>query len=193
VSNQDWGPPSPGESGGTYPGPGYEPPYPGYGPGPGGWTSPPGHGAPRLGPDGTPITAFGARTAPWWRRLVALIIDGLLLFVANQIVTSVGNSNGKVTFLRALSSLALALLYYGYLNGVVGQTVGKMAMGIRTADRDTGGPIGFWRGIARYAVVAILTVAFVVPELVDGLLPLRDPLRQSLHDKAVRSVVVDIR
>jgi len=115
----------------------------------------------------------------------------VLLLIVNQIVSSVGQSSGKVTFLRALSSLALAILYYGYLNGVVGQTVGKMAMRIRTVDRDTGEAIGFWRGVGRYFVVAILTLAFFVPEIIDGLLPLRDPLRQSLHDKAVRSVVVD--
>jgi hypothetical protein len=36
-----------------------------------------------------------------------------------------------------------------------------------------------------------LSLLLVVPEIIDGLLPLRDPLRQSLHDKAVRSVVVD--
>jgi uncharacterized RDD family membrane protein YckC len=200
VSNQDWVPP-PGDGGGA----GYEPPHPSWGPGAGSWdivppewsagprgsSSPPAGGRPRLGPDGTPITAFGARTAQWWRRVVAIVLDGVLLFVVNWIVSSVGQSSGAETVLRDITSVALALLYYGYLNGVVGQTVGKMAMGIRTADRDTGGPIGFWRGVARYGVVVVLTLCFFVPEIIDGLLPLRDPLRQSLHDKAVRSVVVD--
>jgi uncharacterized RDD family membrane protein YckC len=204
VSNQDWVPPPPGEGGGT----GYEPPHPSWGPGqgswdivppewsagpgtsgPSGWSAPSGGGR-RLAPDGTPITAFGARTAQWWRRVVAIIIDGVLLLIVNQIVSSVGQSSGAETVLRDVTSVALALLYYGYLNGVVGQTVGKMVMGIRTADRDTGAPIGFWRGVGRYLVVAVLTLCFFVPEIIDGLLPLRDPLRQSLHDKAVRSVVV---
>ena len=51
---------------------------------------------------------------------------------------SVGQASGAETFLRDVTSVALALLYYGYLNGVVGQTVGKMVMNVRAVDRDTG-------------------------------------------------------
>jgi uncharacterized RDD family membrane protein YckC len=190
VSNQDWVPPPPGEGGG-FPGSGFEPRYPRWdAAASSGWTPPSGAGR-RVDADGTPITAFGVRTAPWWKRLLALMIDGVLLLVVNQIVASVGHSSGAETVLRDVTSVALALLYYGYLNGVVGQTVGKMVMKIRVVDRDTGEAIGFRRGVVRYAVVAGLSLLLVVPEIIDGLVPLRDPLRQSLHDKAVRSVVVD--
>ena len=71
-----------------------------------------------------------------------------------------------------------------------------MATGI--AVRDAGGhdQIGTARGLVRALVIA----AFVIPSLVvlaawlvDVLWPLRDPVRQSIHDKLARSVVVDVR
>jgi len=131
--------------------------------------------------------------AAWWKRLAALIVDNVLLYAVSTLVAIQATSSSAATDLRVLAELVLTFLYFGYLNGVHGQTVGKRLFGIRVVDADTGELIGFRRGLARYGVVALLSMAFVVPELVDGLWPLRDPRRQSWHDKAVRSVVVNVR
>jgi len=138
-------------------------------------------------------TPAPAALAAWWKRLVALIIDNVLLYAVSTLVAIQGSSSSAVTDLRVLAELVLTFLYFGYLNGVFGQTVGKRVFGIRVVDADTGEPIGFRRGLARYGVVALLSMAFVVPELIDGLWPLRDQRRQSWHDKAVRSVVINVR
>ena len=139
--------------------------------------------------DGSPVTPYGAITAPWWKRLVALMVDNLLLYVVTVLVVRSGSS-GAVTTLRFVAELTLTFCYFGYLNGVPGQTVGKRLLGIRCVDADTGGAIGFRRGLLRQGVVALLSLAFLVPAFLDGLWPLWDEKRQAWHDKVVRSVVI---
>jgi uncharacterized RDD family membrane protein YckC len=131
--------------------------------------------------------------AAWWKRLVALMLDNALLYGVTALVALQGTSSHAVSDIRVLAELALTFLYFGYLNGVHGQTVGKRLLGIRVVDVATGDPVGFRRGMARYGVVALLSLAFGIPVLIDGLWPLRDPLSQSWHDKAVRSLVVNAR
>jgi uncharacterized RDD family membrane protein YckC len=135
----------------------------------------------------------GVVLADWWKRLVALIVDNALLYVVTTVVALQGTSSAAVTNVRVLTELVLTFLYFGYLNGVHGQTVGKRLLGIRVVDADTGMPIGLRRGLARYGVVALLSMALIVPELIDGLWPLRDPRRQSWHDRVARSLVIDSR
>lgn len=67
-----------------------------------------------------------------------------------------------------------------------------MAMKIAVKDANTGGPIGYGRALARWLVASVLWVAFYLPGLIDVLFPLWDPKRQTLHDKAVGSVVVKV-
>ncbi len=143
------------------------------------------------GSDGSPVTPYGSFTAAWWKRLVALVIDNVLLYLVTSLVSLQASTSSAVTGLRLVSELVLTFCYFGYLNGVAGQTVGKRLMGIRCVDAETGYPIGFRRGLARQAVVALLGLAFLFPVFIDGLWPLWDRKRQSWHDKAVRSVVIN--
>ena len=84
------------------------------------------------------------------------------------------------------------MLYYGIMNGSKrGQTLGKMALNIVVRDARTGGPIGFWRGVGRYAITVVFYVVLFIPYLIDNLSPLWDMRRQAWHDKVVHSVVVD--
>jgi uncharacterized RDD family membrane protein YckC len=134
-----------------------------------------------------------AGLASWWKRLAALVIDNALLYAVSALVALQATSSTAVSDLRLLTELVLTFLYFGYLNGVHGQTVGKRLLGIRVVDVETGDAVGFGRGMARYGVVALLSMAFVIPELIDGLWPLRDPRRQSWHDKVARTLVVNAR
>jgi uncharacterized RDD family membrane protein YckC len=139
--------------------------------------------------------------AEWWQRVVAIIIDGILLFIPMAMLAAAMLDDDDGGFFRAdpgyLALTAIVgLLYYGLLNGSEkGQTIGKMAMGIQVRDADTGGPIGYGRGLGRYAIVYILGLPFffAIPALLDGLWPLWDKRRQALHDKPVNSVVVRAR
>jgi hypothetical protein len=66
-----------------------------------------------------------------------------------------------------------------------------MALGIVVRDARTGGPLGVWRGIGRYAITMLFYVVLLVPFVIDNLSPLWDRRRQAWHDHVVHSVVVE--
>ncbi len=183
------------------PPPGY-PPLPSYPPPP-----PPGPGYPLPGgwgtPGGAPWSPAARPLADWWRRLVAIVLDTLILIVVAAILGAIFFGRARVAnnanrlgfgnrFLtgRSLLGLGIGLAYYGYLNGVVGQTIGKMALRIRVVDATTGRPIGIGRGMLRYFIYAALFALCLVPGVLNALAPLWDRMRQAWHDKAVNSLVV---
>ncbi len=94
-----------------------------------------------------------------------------------------------VLLLIALISIVGFLAYWGHMEGRVGQTVGKRAMGIRTVRAGTDQPIGFGRAIgrlfARYASSFICYLGY--------LWMLWDQDSQTWHDKIVDSQVVHAR
>jgi uncharacterized RDD family membrane protein YckC len=78
------------------------------------------------------------------------------------------------------------LAYFGILEGKRTQTLGKKALGIRTVDIQTGGPIGTGKAIGRY----FARILSGIPCYLGYLWPLWDDQSQSFHDKIVGSVVV---
>lgn len=79
----------------------------------------------------------------------------------------------------------LGLVYAGYFTGTTGQTLGKMAAGLRVVDAG-GQPPGYLRAFTR-AVVG----SFGVLAAGAGLLPmLFDPARRALHDRMFRTRVI---
>jgi uncharacterized RDD family membrane protein YckC len=118
------------------------------------------------------------------RRLVASIIDGILLAVVSGILRAVLGLTGSGI------GVVIDAAYFTYFHGTTGQTPGNAALGIRVVDlRDgTGAPIGYVRAFVRW-VVSI--VSFVVI-LLGYLWMLWDPEKQTWHDKAVGSVVIPV-
>jgi uncharacterized RDD family membrane protein YckC len=149
------------------------------------------------------MTAFGAVTARWWKRVIAILIDWVILAVVDGVIRAIVGSSahrassggsgldlGRVAELYLLG-LAVAIAYFGYLNGVRTQTVGKMALRIRVIRKDDGRPIGFGKGVVRELTVVGLSMLCWVPAVVDALTPLWDDRRQAWHDHAVNSLVVN--
>ena len=160
-------------------------------------------------------TSPAGQLAPWWKRLLAIIIDALLIGVPLVIfffvvvgvsltqslerdpVTGETTTNGGLftgsSLLFQLVALIVTVAYYGLLNGgEKGQTVGKTALGIRVRDAVSDQPIGLQRAAVRYLVDGLtgLVPVLALFALVDGLWPLWDPQRQALHDKLAGSVVL---
>lgn len=149
--------------------------------------------------------------APWWKRFLAFLIDtmvlGVAVFVFVAIIGAVSrNSNTStannhtltpgqavVGFIGIFILFSIPyMLYFGIMNGSKrGQTLGKMALSIVVRDARTGGPIGFWRGVGRYAITVVFYVMLLIPYIIDNLSPLWDARRQAWHDKVVHSVVID--
>jgi uncharacterized RDD family membrane protein YckC len=124
------------------------------------------------------------RTGPragFGERLVAAIIDGVLVGVVNGILFGVLKSAGY-----GLGTL-IGLAYTIYLEGSPsGQTVGKKVMNIRIVDADNGGPIGYGRAFLRY----IGKIISAIPCGLGYLWMLWDPNKQTWHDKIASTVVV---
>jgi uncharacterized RDD family membrane protein YckC len=162
------------------------------------------------------VTTVGQATgyAEWWQRAVAYIVDGIIVAVPAWIIMAIASvgfvrnttvtrdQSGDLTinsgalgriFVGLGIILLIGILYRVLMEGSPrGQTVGKMAMKIAVKDAETGGPIGYGRAFARWVVASILWIAFYLPGILDLLFPLWDQRKQTLHDKAVRSVVVQV-
>jgi uncharacterized RDD family membrane protein YckC len=131
------------------------------------------------------------------RRVVATIIDGLFLGVVYWLVAlafgdirTEGEAANWVADLPVVASIAYGLFVVGYyvlLEGYLGQTLGKMATGIKVVAEATGQAPGIAAALVRTLLRIIdgllaYTVAFVTV--------LASAKRQRLGDMAARTLVV---
>jgi uncharacterized RDD family membrane protein YckC len=86
-------------------------------------------------------------------------------------------------------SILVGLIYFSYFDGSAsGQTIGKMALGIRVIDFRGGGPIGFGRGFIRW----LGRILSSIPCFLGYLWALWDKEKQGWHDKIATTVVVPV-
>jgi uncharacterized RDD family membrane protein YckC len=146
---------------------------------------------------GRGVVLPGQATRVTGRRVVATVIDGLIFGVAYWLLAlafgglrTEGEAANWVANLPVWASVAYGVFVIGYyvlLEGYLGQTVGKMAVGIKVVAEATGQA----RGIAAAAVRTLLRI-------VDGLFTyavafvtvLVSDKRQRLGDMAARTLVV---
>jgi uncharacterized RDD family membrane protein YckC len=129
------------------------------------------------GPSG-PRASFG-------RRLVAVIVDGILIGVVEGIAIAIFGRGAGYGIATLFGLLYVALLE----GGPRGQTLGKMALGIRVIDFNSGGPIGYARGFLRYIGKLISAIACFL----GYLWMLWDKEKQTWHDKIATTVVVPVQ
>ena len=130
--------------------------------------------------DAATDVAATAERASFGRRLVAIIVDAIILGVVGAIIGVIFPE----TLANALA-IAIGLAYFTYLEGSTGQTLGKRLLGIRVEDVRGGGPIGFGRAAIRYVGRIVSTL----PLLLGYLWMLWDGEKQTWHDKFASSVV----
>jgi uncharacterized RDD family membrane protein YckC len=130
--------------------------------------------------------ATSGRTGPrasFALRLVALLIDGVILGIASVVL------RGVLGLFGSLLTLLLGLAYYAYFEGSPsGQTVGKRVMGIRVIRFEDGAPLGQNGAIVR----ALMKYVSGIPCALGYLWMLWDPQSQTWHDKVAASVVVPV-
>lgn len=196
----------------SYPPPGQPAPQPAWSPPPnqpgyGGYGTPPAYGGPAYG---APVPIQGL--AGYGKRVVGYIIDylvvlpflilGFVLIVTGD--TELARCSDGIglceeptgsTLLLGFSVMALSVpLWFAYhaWEGATGKTLGKLAVGIRLVDHRTMEPVGAWRGIGRGVVESLISqFSCGLGSLLDLLWPAWDDKNQSLHDKALSSVVVE--
>lgn len=185
--------------------PSYGQPQPGYGqpqapPGaqtpPGYPSAPPPYGSqyqPYSGGDNT--TVGGDPTiALWWQRLLAYIIDAIVLGVIYGILNVIISPKGLGgTYLLLVILSVLTFAYYGTQHALWGQTLGKRALGTMVVTADGRAKIDGRTAAIRAAVFALPPIVYFLGSLfvlLDVLWLLWDPRRQALHDKAAKTLVV---
>jgi uncharacterized RDD family membrane protein YckC len=144
---------------------------------------------------GMPVAAVAY--AGFWRRFVALIIDGIILGVVGGVLSAVlglgsgsaGGGNASFNFGTGgtLLNIVLDLLYFTLMIGLVnGKTLGGMALGIRVVPADGGGSVSIGKALIRTVVAYVSGLVLVL----GYLWMLWDRNKQTWHDKAAGTYVV---
>jgi uncharacterized RDD family membrane protein YckC len=138
-------------------------------------------------------TAAPERPARPGERAQAAALDLGLLFGLWSLVVYFASRAAHVTVAGLVPSwkyllaylAALGLIYAGYFTGTTGQTLGKIALGLRVVD-SAGQPPGYLRALARALLGSMGILAAAA-----GLLPMAfDPARRAAHDRLLNTRVV---
>jgi uncharacterized RDD family membrane protein YckC len=136
--------------------------------------------------------------APMWRRVIAQLLDQLIVVVPVAIVAlslGVGSVDELAdnAFALNVGVVVSAFLYEFVMIGRWGRTVGKFAMDTRVVRVDTAGPI-LWYSSAIRALVPL--AAGVIPgigsaaSMIVYVTAFFDRRRQGWHDRAAGTIVV---
>ena len=181
------------------------PPSGGYPPPPSGQYPASGYGYGNGLAQGAPYAGWGTRLGGWLIDLVIFIVVQLIVGAALRhsnaltlhFTTTMHNGtihHNRVDFLVYVITLVLAIIYATVLiGGPRGQSVGMMAVGIRAVrDGTTAVPAGHGKAFWRSLLEEVLRFTVII-WILDMLWPLWDSKNQTLHDKAVGTVVIRIR
>ncbi len=120
--------------------------------------------------------------AGFWLRFAGALLDGILLAIV-----TVPLQIALEPALYYAIAIPIGVAYYVLLEGAArGQTVGKMAVGIRVFDLRQGGSIGYGRALIRY----VGRYLSAIPLFLGYFWMLWDKEKQTWHDKLAGSVVV---
>lgn len=145
--------------------------------------------------DAHPAAASQVAYGGFWIRLVAYIIDAILLSIASGIVGSVFGVNIFNPDIEHYSGVAngisflIGLFYFALLESSErGATVGKMAMGLRVVT-DKGERLSFANAVGRYFAkivsALILGIGFIMIAFTDR--------KRGLHDMIAGTLVIKVR
>jgi uncharacterized RDD family membrane protein YckC len=109
-------------------------------------------------PSGSEFDINACRPAGFWIRLAAYAVDFLILLIPS--IGSYFVNSVSVYFLIAI----VLLLYKPVLDGVLGGTAGKMALGLRVVS-DSGKKLGLIGGIVRSGVFILSAIPQVVIQM----------------------------
>lgn len=163
-----------------------------------------------MGAGARPVFQLGSRG----KRLLARIVDGLLIFVLTLPLTwrqfqeqqalsleyqsdPMGMFSDPAYYsgqgLSLFGSLVAYLLYEGILTKIKGATLGKMLLGLRV-EPVNGGQLSWGQSIGRVLAWNLPNwVTCSLWSIIDSLWCLWDDRKQCLHDKMAKTVVVAAR
>lgn len=140
---------------------------------------------------GAPPVQAAQSYAGFGRRLVALVIDGIILVIVNSIVRfALGTTVSDSTTLTSISFVVQVVLGWIYAATLISSgnqgTFGQMLLGIRVTDLN-GNPVSFARATGRHFAGYISALLCLIGGYLFMLFTAR---RQTLHDLIAGTVVV---
>ncbi len=136
----------------------------------------------------TPLPVTGPY-AGFWMRFAAFIIDNLVVLLIFVVFRWVFVFGGPIGAWGSLVSTVLGPLYYVLMTGLQGQTIGKMALGVKVVRAD-GMPPGLGYAALR-EIVGKFVSSLVL--LLRFLWIAWDPKKRGWHDYIAGTVVVNVR
>jgi len=134
-----------------------------------------------------------------WRRVVALLIDGILMAVVLNLVLRPNTFPGLIDF-KILGAVVLYVVYEALMVYYRGATVGKLAMGIIVVDSQSSEKPSLIQSIIRpwskllFGLVilnsSLINLVFVVFGLANFSSMALDENRQALYDKVAKTAVL---
>jgi uncharacterized RDD family membrane protein YckC len=128
--------------------------------------------------------------ASFWQRAIAFLIDGVILYIINMIVSRIFNLPTSITDIKDLLVPFLIAILIGWSYYSIQEssskraTLGKRAIGLQVIDIN-GVQISFWRATGRYFSSYLSTLLLFIGYL---MVPFT-PKRQALHDLMAGTVV----
>ncbi len=139
------------------------------------------------GPVGAEAALAPVVYAGFWIRFFAWIIDTVIVWIGSGVFVALSRFGPAYT--ASLPVLLLGPLYFVLLTGLRGQTLGKMAVGVRVAGKDGKAPgLGY---AALREIVGKFVSGFVF--LLGFLWIGWDGRKQGWHDKIAGTFVVRVR
>jgi uncharacterized RDD family membrane protein YckC len=128
------------------------------------------------------------------RRLVALLVDGIVLaIVAAPLVETTrrpGYLRIELVGARSVVPFLVWLAYFVVMEATLGATLGKLALGVRVVKPD-GTKLDWSSAFVRTIARLVDGFPYVIPYLVGAIAVWSDPTRRRLGDRWARTVVVD--
>jgi uncharacterized RDD family membrane protein YckC len=148
--------------------------------------------------------------AGFWIRLVARLLDGLILgipfgivfavfAIAGGVIANTTNSSSQDSqnaaaaavfgggfLLLYVLALVVQVAYWIYFWGTSGSTLGMRLLHLKVVDADTGGAIGYARATVRFLMSIVNSWACYIGWIWVAF----DPRKQGWHDKVANSVVL---
>jgi uncharacterized RDD family membrane protein YckC len=117
----------------------------------------------------------------FWIRVVAYLLDAILLVIAQIILMQLVESKAQ----QQLFNFVITWLYFAGLESMAGATLGKMVFGLRVTN-EQGANISFLNATGRYFAKIISTLILCIGFLMVAW----DGQKQGLHDKMAGTLVV---
>jgi uncharacterized RDD family membrane protein YckC len=139
-----------------------------------------------MGMDAAAEPGVGVAYAGFGPRLLALIIDGIILGVIGGVVGLIfGGDMSGLNPVANIISLVVSAAYFIYFFSQSGQTLGGRVTGVKVVDAN-GGLLSVGRAAVRWIVAYVSAIVIFV----GYLWMLWDSRKQTWHDKAAGSIVI---